>query len=229
MTNDKQAGRLIGALLLAAMLLGIWNNFGLIEPIFSGDGYLHNGSKMPLLFGAGALLALATSGISVAVGVIAWPVLRKSSPALAMAFVVMAGVSLATSASEQASFLSMQSLSQQFAKHPDVNPAVFQILRGMVAADRNWIHFIDKILGGASIFVLHWALYRSNLVPRLIPAAGVLAAALQMSGISLELFSVDLPKIMLAPLALTQLVLCLSLLGRGFAPPARAHPPAVAT
>ena len=228
MMTERQTGRLIGALLLVAMLLGIWSNFMLTEPIFSGAGYLHNGSKMPLLFGAGAVLGLVTSGISVAVAVIAWPVLRKSSPALAMAFVVMAGVSLAVSASEQASFLSMQTLSQQFAKHPDADPALFQILRGMVSADRNWIHFIDKILGGASILVLYLALYRSGLVPRWIPAFGVVAAAMQMSGISLELFAIALPKLMLAPLALSQLILCLTLLGRGFAPPTRAHGPAVA-
>jgi hypothetical protein len=228
MTTEKQTGRLIGALLLAAMLLGIWNNFVLTEPIFSGAGYLHNGAKMPLLFGASALLGLATSGISVAVAVMALPILRKSSPALAMAFVVMAGASLAVLASEQASFLSMQSLSQQFAEHADVDPVVLQILRGTVSANRDWIHFLDKILGGASILVLYLALYRSHRIPRFIPAAGVVAAVLQMTGISLELFSLDLPKVMLAPLALTQLVLCLTLLARGLAPPARVHSPAVA-
>ena len=51
MTSDKTSGRWFGALLLAAMVLGIWNNFGLSGPVFGGDGYLKNGAGMAPLFG----------------------------------------------------------------------------------------------------------------------------------------------------------------------------------
>lgn len=216
MITEKQTGRLIGALLLVAMLLGLWNNFGLTAPIFSGAGYLHHGSQMPLLFGASALLGLVTSALSLAVGVVAWPVLRQYSPYLALAFLLLTAVGLATSALEQSSFLSMLSLSQQYAKSASPDPALFELLRSMASADRNGIHYIDKIIGGGGILVLHLALFRSRLLPRFIPAFGAVAALIQMSGISLELFSRDLPLPMLAPLALAQLVLCLTLLVRGF-------------
>jgi len=218
MITEKQTGRLIGALLLVAMLLGLWNNFGLTAPIFSGAGYLHQGAQMPLLFGASALLGLVTSAIGLAVGVVAWPVLRPYSPYLALAFLLLTAVGLATSAMEQSSFLSMLSLSQQYAQTASPDPVLFELLRSMVSADRNGIHYIDKIIAGGGILVLHLALFRSRLLPRFIPAFGAVAALIQMSGISLELFSRDLPPLMLAPLALAQLVLCLTLLVRGFSP-----------
>lgn len=216
MITEKQTGRLVGALLLVAMLLGVWNNFGLTAPIYSGAGYLHHGAQMPFLFGASALLGLVTSAIGLAVGVVAWPVLRQYSPCLALGFLLLTAVGLATSAMEQSSFLSMLSLSQQYAKTAAPDPVLFEFLRSMVSADRNGIHYIDKIIGGGGILVLHLALFRSCLVPRFIPAFGAVAALTQMSGISLELFSRDLPPLMLAPLALAQLVLCLTLLVRGF-------------
>jgi hypothetical protein len=219
MNTEKQTGQLIGALLFIAMLLGLWNNFVLNTPIFSGVGWLQNGAQMPLLFTAGALLGLLTSALMLVVAILAWPILRLSSPSLALAYLILSGIVFATTAMEQANFLAMRSLSLQFAKHPGLDPVMFELLRSMVGASRQWIHFIDKLIGGGSIFVMCLALYRSNLVPRIIAVCGMLAAPIQMCGISMVLFMQDMPSLMLAPIALSLLALSLSLLYRGFAVP----------
>lgn len=220
MHTDKSTGRWFGGLLLLAMVLGIWNNFGLSDPVFGGEGYLKNGAGMTHLFGASALMALFTSGLGLAATVIAWPLFRRTSPGLALAALVLTGAGFATTVAEQASFLSMMSLSQQYAAHPGADPLQFELLRGVVSAARNWIHYLDKIVGGAGLMLTYLVLYRGRLVPRVISVLGVLATLSQMGGISLELFSRDLPMLMLAPLALMQLVLCLWLLASGFATPA---------
>lgn len=220
MTTDKSTGRWFGGLLLIAMVLGIWNNFGLSAPVFGGEGYLENGAGMPHLFGASVLMALVTSGLGLAATVIAWPLFRRTSPGLALAGLVLTGVGFATTVGEQASFMSMLSLSQQYAQHPGADPLQFELMRGMVSATRNWIHYLDKIVGGAGLGITYLLLYRGRLVPRIIAVFGVLAVLSQMGGISLELFARDLPMLMLAPLFLVQLVLCLWLLARGFATPA---------
>ncbi len=219
MASEKTIGRWFGALLLAAMVLGIWNNFGLTNPVFSGEGYLHNGAARVPLFGTSVLLALFTSGLGLAATVLAWPVFRRVSPGLALAGLLLTAAGFATTVVEQGSYLSMLALSQQYAQHPGADPLTFDLLRGVVSAQRNGIHFLDKIVGGAGLLVTFLVLYRGRLVPRLIPALGVLAALTQMTGISLELFQRDLPMLMLAPLALMLLVLCLWLLVRGFAAP----------
>lgn len=219
MNTEKQTGRLIGALLLTAMLLGLWNNFGLTNPIFEGAGWLRNGARMPGLFGASALLGIVTSSLSLTAAIFAWFILRQYTPILAMAFLLLSAIVFATSAVEQANFLSLRSLSLQYAGHSGSDAALFEILRGMAMANRYWIHYIDKLIGGGSMLVLYVALYRSNLVPRLVSGFGMLAVPIQMTGISLELFLQDMPMAMLAPIALMQLVLCLTLLARGFTGP----------
>jgi hypothetical protein len=217
MNTQKRTGRLIGALLLTAMLLGLWNNFFLTNPIFAGAGWLQNGARMPGLFGASALLGIVTSSLTLTAAIVVWPILRKYAPALALGFLLLSAIGFATSAVEQANFLSLRSLSLQYAGHSGRDPALFDILRGMAMANRYWIHYIDKLIGGGSMLVLYVALFRSNLVPRFVPALGMLAVPIQMTGISLELFLQDMPMVMLAPIALMQLVLCLTLLARGFA------------
>lgn len=222
MTTDKSAGRWFGGLLLIAMVLGIWNNFGLSNPVFGGEGYLKNGASMAPLFGASVLLALATSGLGLAATVIAWPLFRRVSPGLALAGLMLAGIGFATTVAEQASFMSMLSLSQQYAQHPGADPLPFELLRGVVSAARNWIHYLDKIVGGAGLLVTYLVIYRGRLLPRVIAVLGVAAVLSQVSGISLEFFQRDLPMLMLAPLALVQLVLCVWLLAQGFATPVTA-------
>lgn len=226
MYTEKQAGRLVGTLLLVAMGVGIWSNFGLTDPVFGGAGFLANGADQGLRFGLGALLGLVTSALGLAAAIIAWPILRRSSESLALGFLSLVAIGFATGAAEQATFLSLQSLSKQYAANVGADGALFEILRGMASASRNWIHYIDKIIGGGALLLLHLALYRSRLVPRALSAFGTIAALTQMAGITLELFSRDLPMIMLAPLGLAQLLLCLVLLARGFVVPAPVRAPA---
>jgi len=60
-------------------------------------------------------------------------------------------------------------------------------------------------------------------VPRFIPAIGVLAALIQMVGISQVLFMQEMNTIMLGPIALTLLITSLMLLFRGFVPNTAKH------
>ena len=227
MTTEKQTGRLIGGLLLTSMVLALWNNFGLTNPISAGTGWIHNGAQMPSLFAASAILGVVTSLMMMAVGILAWPILRQTSPSLSLAYVLLTAIVVATNAVEQANFLAMRSLSLQYAKNPGLDPALLEVMRSMVGAGRHGIHYIDKLIGGTSIFVLFLALLRSNLVPRVIPAIGLVAAPIQMVGISMVLFMQPMNPIMLAPIALTLFVLSLTLLLRGFTPNSAARPTAL--
>lgn len=56
MTSDKNIGRWFGGLLLSAMVLGIWNNFGLTGPIFPAQGYLKTAAGMAPPLGSSVLL-----------------------------------------------------------------------------------------------------------------------------------------------------------------------------
>ena len=210
--NVKQAGRWMGALMLTTLVIGIWNNFVLVRPIFEGVGYLVNGAGQADRFGLAALLGLLTSAANLSVAIIAFPIFRRYSQPLALGYLALTIVGFATSAVEQANFLAMHSLSLQYQQHAGTDAKLFEILRGVVSANRNWIHFIDKWIGGASIVLLHLNLFRARLVPVVLALAGLFAALLQISGMSMTLFSRELPMLMLAPLALWHLLLALWLI-----------------
>jgi hypothetical protein len=220
MNTEKQTGRLIGLLLLLGILLGIGNNFGLTSSIYTDLGWLQTGAQMPLSFTFSVLMGLVGSGIMMTVAILAYPILRQKTPSLALTYVVLSAIIMATTAMEMSTFLSMRTLSLQFAKHPGIDPVMFEVLRSMVGGNRNWIHYIDKLIGGASMFVFFLALFRSNLVPRMLPAFGMVAAPIQMTGITLVLFMLPMPVMMLAPIALTILSISLTLIYRGFVKPA---------
>lgn len=218
MKTEKQTGRWMGGLLLTAMLLGLWNNFGLANGIFAAPGWLQNGVQVPALFGASAVLGIGTSLMMMAAAILAWPILRQSSPSLALAYVLLSAIVVATSAVEQANFLAMRALSLHYAKNPGLDPAMIELMRRMVEAARHGIHYIDKLIGGTSVFVLFLAMFRANMVPRIIPAIGLVAAPIQMVGICSALFMKPMNLVVLAPIALMLLVLSLTLLLRGFTP-----------
>jgi hypothetical protein len=125
---------------------------------------------------------------------------------------------------EPANFLAMRALSLQLAKNPVLDPALFEVMRSMVGGGRHRAHYVDKLIGGLSIFMLCLAMLRSILVPRIIPAFGLVAAPIQMVAIASVLFMLPMNTILLAPIALTLFVLSLILLVRGFTPNATARP-----
>ena len=105
------------------------------------------------------------------------------------------------------------------------NPDVHRSLRsrpcrgGVVSSARNWSHFIGLIVNGSTIFVLYTTLYRFALIPRALAAFGLAAVLLQISAVARPLFGYDIVFVMLAPLGVSQLVLALWLIAKGFREP----------
>ncbi|MEP6998310.1 MAG: DUF4386 domain-containing protein, partial [Betaproteobacteria bacterium] len=140
--------------------------------------------------------------------------------ALALSFVALASVSLAVAAVEQISVMSMLSLSEAYAKASAAEQGPFQALRLVVASSRNWSHYIGLIFAGSTIFVLYTVLYRFALVPRVLAAFGLGAVLLQLIAVAMPLFGHGVVFLMLAPLGVSQLVLALWLITKGFGAPA---------
>jgi hypothetical protein len=125
-------------LLLAQMTFGAIVNLVLLGPVFAGpSGFLVNAAANPLRVGLAAIVGLATGVLSIGLAIAVWPVLRASDQASALWFLALTLVAAATGVLENASLLSMLSLSQAYAKADASSGATFQILRGMVASTRN--------------------------------------------------------------------------------------------
>jgi hypothetical protein len=73
-----------------------------------------------------------------------------------------------------------------------------------------------RIIDACTIFVFYAALYRGALVPRALAGFGLLAAVLMVTTVAMPMFGHDVVFPLLAPVALSQLLLALWLIAKGF-------------
>jgi hypothetical protein len=216
MDDLRHSSRWLAALLLAQMILSPIANFALLDPAFKGDGgFLVNAAPHATALSTAALLAIALAVLSAGIAIVLWPVLRPLSERMALMLAVLAAAGVALSGLENASLLSMLSLSQAYVSASAPDEALYQALRGVVGAHRNWAHLLHILAGGGLLFVMYAALYRFRLVPRWLAGFGVLAAVSQMIAVAKPLYGGWVIFPMLAPLGLAQLLLIVWLLWKG--------------
>jgi hypothetical protein len=218
MRYELSVGRTLGALLLVQMAVGIWINFGLLAPVFQPPGFLHNAAEHPARIGLSALLGIGGSGLSLLAMSLLWPWVSKAGPVLARVYAAVVVASFVGALIEQGAVLSMLSLSENFQRAGTDAEALYQGLRGVVAAQRNWAHYIHLLISGVGLLAMHALLFRGRCLPRLLTGFGMLAALLQMYSVAQPLFGGEVVMPLLAPLALSELLLALWLLARGLAP-----------
>jgi hypothetical protein len=217
MTTAQKAGRIAGVLILAQMIGGYLTNFGLIAPVFAPPGFLVNASPHALRVGVSALLGIVVGAFATALAITVWPVFKKHSERMALAFLALAIAALALAVVENGRLMSLLSLSQAYAASGGADPAAFEGLRGVVAASRNWAHFTHLIVGGSTFFVLYATTFRFALLPRALAVFGMAAVAVQIATVSLPLLGGHVIFPLLAPAGIAHLALALWLLTKGFA------------
>jgi hypothetical protein len=210
------AGRIIGVLLLAQMVGAVLVNFVLAAPLFGPPGFLLSAAAHSQQIGLSVLLGLAAGALSVGIAITAFPVFRQYTQAMALWFVALAVVSFSVNAVENISVMSMLSLSEEYAKASAAERDLFLALRVVVASARNWAHYVGLMVAGSTVLVLYTVLYRFALVPRALAAFGLAAVMLQIIAVAMPIFGHDIVFLMLAPLGVSQLVLALWLITKGF-------------
>lgn len=216
MGADSRAGRIIGVVIVIQMLCGVMVNFVLEAPLFGTPGFLVNAAHYSRRIGSAALLGLITEALWVGIAVTALPLFYRRSRAMALWFAALAVVVLAVAVVENAAVMSMVSLSEAYAKASAVERGQLEAIRVVVAAARNWPHFMARMLDGCTIFVFYGLLHRIALVPRVLAVTGLVAATLQIAAVAMPLFGHDVVFPMLAPLGLIQLILAVWLISKGF-------------
>ena len=221
MSVAANPGRIVGVLILAQMAGGVLVNFVLAAPLFGSPGFLVNAAPHSVQIAVSVLLGLATGALSLAIAITVFPVFRQHGLRLALWYVALAGVSLAAMVVEQISVMSMLSLSEAYNSANVAEREAFQGLRIVVASARNGAHYLGLIVAGSTIFVLYSALYRFALVPRSLAAFGMAAALLQIVAVAMPLFGYGVIFLLLAPLGVSQLILAVWLIVKGFRDPAQ--------
>lgn len=213
----KNVARTIAVLLLLQMVAGPVVNFRLLLPVIATSVFLEAAAPHATQIGIAVVLGLVMVGMSVGIAIVAWPVFRQYSRAMASWLLAIAIVNLGVAAVEYIDTMSMLSLSLAYAKADAASAAALQTLAGAVAAPRIWAHFIGLMFAGSFAFVLYATLFRFALVPRVLAGFGALAAVSEIVAVALPLFGQPVAFALIAPLGLAHIALVLWLLAKGFA------------
>jgi hypothetical protein len=216
METAIRAGRIIGVLIIIQMVGGVMVNFVLEAPLFGTPGFLVNAASHSRQIGLAVVLGLMMEALPVAIAVTAFPLFYQRTRTLALWFLALAVVVLALAVVENAAVMSMVSLSEAYARAGAAEREKLETVRVIVASARNWPHFMARMFDGVTIFVLYAVLYRSSLIPRALAGFGLIAAVLQVAGVGMPLFGHGVVFPMLAPLGLSQLILAVWLVMKGF-------------
>jgi Domain of unknown function (DUF4386) len=217
MSADRKAAVAIGVLFIigtVALVLSLVVMGGLM----ADPAYLAQVAAQPNQVAVGAVLALLAGFALAMVPVVFWPIGRRYNETLAMGYVVFRGaIETVIYIVGALGWLLLIPLSTQ----PDAGP-----LAGFVrtADPVIWeqVGVIPFALGALMFYVL---LYQSRLVPRWLSVWGLVGAALYIVPPLGSMFGHSLG-VLMAPLALQEMVMAVWLIAKGFNPSAVASAPA---
>lgn len=216
MQDAKTAGRIVGVLLVFLIIGGVVGNFVLTAPVFAAPGYLVNAAAHPLNLSLSVIVGIAMGAIALGIAITTVTVLRRHGERLALWLLAIAIVNFTLAAVEQIALLSLLSLSNAYNGAVAPDEALFQALRGVVSAARNWAHYVHLVIAGGMLLVFFSALCRFALVPRVLAAIGIVACSLQVVGVAMPIFGLPVAFPLLAPMGATVLATAAWLLVKGF-------------
>lgn len=216
MSAKSSAARTIGVLLIIHMAGSAIVNFAMEAPLFAAPGFLVNAASHSRQIGLAVLLGLVTEMLWIGIAVTAFPIFIQHTRKMALWFVALAVVCLAVAVVENIGVMSMVSLSEAYTKASAVEREQLQMVQVAVSSPRNWAHFMGRMFAGGATFVFYAVLYRFSLIPRAISGFGLIAAVLMVTALAMPLFGYDVVFPMLAPAGLSQLILSVWLLTKGF-------------
>ena len=211
MNADRKAAVWIGVLYIIGTV-GLVLSLVVMGPLLTGPAYLAKVAAQPNLVAVGAVLALLAGFSLVMVPVVFWPVGRRYNETLAMGYVVFRGaLETVIYMLGALGWLLLIPLSTQ----PDAAPLA-DFVRTADPVIWEQVGVFPFALGALMFSVL---LYQSRLVPRWLSTWGLVGAALYIVPPIGNMFGLSLG-VLMAPLAVQEMVMAVWLIAKGFNPPA---------
>jgi len=202
--------------MLAQMGLGIFLNFFLLKPILMLDA--ENVSAGILwLIGASTLTALVVSSINIFYAQLLPRAVASAFQNTTTLVFVFATAGLVLCAVEYVKLTEYVSYAGEMFKQfgQDLSPAQ-ELLRKTFATGRNKAHFLSMILSSLSLLLFYIVMFRSQLIPTQLGVLAIFSCALQLLAVGHTLFDFAIPALMQLPLFITQIIIPIYLITRGF-------------
>jgi Domain of unknown function (DUF4386) len=141
------------------------------------DWILGSGGHTAVLVGGFLEVIVALAGIGTAVTL--YPVVKRQNEAAALGFVTARVLEASMICAGVVSLLSLVTLRQHLGTAPGADTAALVTTAASHAAVYNWTFLLSQsLMPGISAILLGTLLYRSRLVPRIIPAMGLIGGPL---------------------------------------------------
>jgi hypothetical protein len=213
--TPKAAGRTIGLIMLAQVALAPVVYLRMLEPV-RGSGFLEAAAANAPQVRLALFLSLIYGAMTMAMAILAWPILKRQSELAALSFFTVTLVGVIALLIDDMGRYELLHLSERFV----VAGAPQELLRTMgVAARDSWrmAHFTYETFAHVTIFAFNAVMFRCRLVPRWLSAAGMAGTILSASSTSMPLLGLPFMPRAIFPMIVVQLTLMVWLLTRGFA------------
>src|ERR1700722_1960839 len=184
------------------------------------DWILSSGSHTGLL--AGGLLEVIMALASIGTAVTLYPVVKRQNEGVALGFVAARVLEAGMIFTGVVSLLSLVTLRQDLGGAAGANAAALVTAGASHVAVYNWTFLLGQtLMPGINALLLGSLLYRSRLVPRVIPALGLIGAPLLICTVIATLFGgikLGSPELAALPVAAWELSLGVWLVVKGFRP-----------
>src|SRR5580698_9794499 len=185
------------------------------------DWILSSGSHTGVLVGGflEVIMALACIGTAVTL----YPVVKRQNEGVALGFVAARVLEAVMIVTGVVSLLSLLTLRQDLGGAAGANTAALVTVGASHVAVYNWTFLLSQsLMPGINALLLGTLMYRSRLVPRIIPLLGLIGAPILIASVITTLFRVDHQITVLAlgflPVAVWEFSLGAWLVVKGFRP-----------
>ncbi|WP_173922718.1 DUF4386 domain-containing protein [Agromyces sp. Marseille-P2726] len=225
MTRTRRLALAAGVLYLLTFAFSI-PAFFLYEPVLTDPAYIvgDGGADTRIAFGAVLEMLTALAGIGTAVAV--FPVVRRQSEAASLGFVTTRSFEAAVMIIGVIALMSIVSLRQAGAAAGTDDAALIAVGQALIEVRDQTALFGPGFVPALNALCFGYVLFRSRLVPRGIPALGLIGAPLLMASAIAAMFGLHdqsvFAAIALAPIFIWELTIGLWMTFKGFNPSALA-------
>ena len=186
------------------------------------DFIIGSAADTAALWGCFLEVIVALAGIGTAVTL--YPVVKRQNEGMALGFVASRTLEAAMLFTGVASLLSLVTLHQDLGTAAGADAASLAAIGASHVATYHWAFTLGQsLMPGINAILLGTLLYRSGLVPRVLPMIGLIGAPLHLTAVVLTMFGVvdrvgTVTGIAVIPIAVWELSLGVYLVVKGFKP-----------
>ena len=218
--TSRTTARMVGVLFIAATVASILA-IVILDPVLGDADYLTRASGDERQVAFGAIFEIINHIAVVAIAVAIYPILRRFNDQAALGYVAFRTIESVLFFIATTQLLELVRVSEDFVEAGSPTGSHYQTLGDTLLAGHDWDEaYLAFIVFSLGALLLNYVLYRTNLVPRWLSLAGLVAAGIHLVGALAGLYgaeaSTGVQLVLDLPILVQEMVFALWLIIRGF-------------